>query len=89
MPSAVNEADLRHLYQLVEVQDGGPAWIHMMDRSLANMTYQAWRRDPPVGFVFFFEFFLYSFHVIQIQPFETYLYLFISNLESQSHSLCI
>lgn len=49
MPSAVNEADLRHLYQLVEVQDGGPAWIHMMDRSLANMTYQAWRRDPPTG----------------------------------------
>lgn len=47
--SAVNEADLRHLYQLVEVQDGGPAWIHMMDRSTPTMTYQAWRRDPPTG----------------------------------------
>lgn len=57
MSNAVNEADLRHLYQLVEVQDGGPAWIHMMDRSTTTMTYQAWRRDPPVGFhIFFFTF---------------------------------
>lgn len=49
VPAAVNEADLRHLYQLVEMQDGGPAWIHMMDRSTPTMTYQAWRRDPPTG----------------------------------------
>ncbi|KAL2902957.1 StAR-related lipid transfer protein 7 mitochondrial [Bienertia sinuspersici] len=49
VPSVVNEADLRILYQLVEMQDGGPAWIHMMDRSTPKMTYQAWRRDPPTG----------------------------------------
>ncbi|XP_057521391.1 uncharacterized protein LOC130801537 [Amaranthus tricolor] len=49
VPSAVNEADLKHLYQLVEEKDGGPAWIHMMNRSTPTMTYQAWRRDPPTG----------------------------------------
>ncbi|KAI5656288.1 hypothetical protein M9H77_25081 [Catharanthus roseus] len=47
--SLVNQDDLRHLCQLVEEKDGGPAWIHMMDRSTANMSYQAWRRDPENG----------------------------------------
>ncbi|KAF6159621.1 hypothetical protein GIB67_034583 [Kingdonia uniflora] len=46
---AVTEDDLDHLSQLVEVKDGGPAWIHMMDRSAPNMSYQAWRRDPETG----------------------------------------
>lgn len=55
MPSAVNEADLKHLYQLVEEKDGGPAWIHMMNRSTPTMTYQAWRRDPPVGLLCLFS----------------------------------
>ncbi|GMH09608.1 hypothetical protein Nepgr_011449 [Nepenthes gracilis] len=45
----VNEADLRHLWQLVEMKDEGPSWIKMMDRSTANMSYQAWRRDPQTG----------------------------------------
>ncbi|KAF8379909.1 hypothetical protein HHK36_027374 [Tetracentron sinense] len=43
------EQDLEHLCQLVEVKDGGPAWIQMMDRSTPNMSYQAWRRDPETG----------------------------------------
>lgn len=47
--SIVNEDDLRHLHNLVEEKDGGPAWIQMMDRSTSNMTYQAWRRDPEVN----------------------------------------
>lgn len=41
--------DLQHLWQLVEVKDGGPPWIQMMDRSTPNMSYQAWRRDPKEG----------------------------------------
>ncbi|KAL0331579.1 UNVERIFIED_CONTAM: hypothetical protein Sangu_1703400 [Sesamum angustifolium] len=47
--SLVNEDDLRHLHRLVEEKDGGPAWIQMMDRSIPNMSYQAWRRDPETG----------------------------------------
>ncbi|CAK7357464.1 unnamed protein product [Dovyalis caffra] len=41
--------DLEHLCKLVEVKDGGPAWIQMMDRSTPTMSYQAWRRDPETG----------------------------------------
>ncbi|PIN24195.1 START domain-containing proteins involved in steroidogenesis/phosphatidylcholine transfer [Handroanthus impetiginosus] len=47
--SLVNDDDLKHLHNLVEEKDGGPAWIHMMDRSTTNMSYQAWRRDPETG----------------------------------------
>lgn len=46
---AVNTGDLMHLWRLVEEKDGGPSWIHMMDRTLPTMRYQAWRRDPPNG----------------------------------------
>ncbi|KAF8641581.1 hypothetical protein HU200_067771 [Digitaria exilis] len=46
---AVNTADLMHLWRLVEEKDGGPSWIHMMERNLPTMRYQAWRRDPPNG----------------------------------------
>lgn len=46
--SVVNVDDLKHLHNLVEEKDGGPAWIQMMDRSTPNMSYQAWRRDPEV-----------------------------------------
>eukprot|EP00262_Sarcandra_glabra_P017226 TRINITY_DN582_c0_g1_i2.p1 TRINITY_DN582_c0_g1~~TRINITY_DN582_c0_g1_i2.p1 ORF type:complete len:436 (+),score=40.66 TRINITY_DN582_c0_g1_i2:187-1494(+) len=46
---AVTSEDLEHLCQLVEVKDGGPAWLPMMDRSLPTMCYQAWRRDPENG----------------------------------------
>ncbi|XP_061987745.1 uncharacterized protein LOC133706262 [Populus nigra] len=45
----VMEDDLEHLSKLVEVTDGGPAWIQMMDRSTPTMSYQAWRRDPETG----------------------------------------
>jgi len=45
---AVNTGDLMHLWRLVEEKDGGPSWIHMMDRTLPTMRYQAWRRDPKV-----------------------------------------
>ncbi|XP_022738015.1 uncharacterized protein LOC111290801 isoform X1 [Durio zibethinus] len=47
--SVVTEEDLKHLWQLVEMRDGGPTWIHMMDRYAPNMSYQAWRRDPKTG----------------------------------------
>ncbi|GAB4826110.1 hypothetical protein Ancab_008980 [Ancistrocladus abbreviatus] len=47
--AAVTKDDLLHLCQLVEVKDGGPSWIHMMDRSTPSMSYQAWRRDPKTG----------------------------------------
>jgi hypothetical protein len=46
---AVNTADLMHLRRVVEEKDGGPAWIHMMDRSLPTFRYQAWRRDIENG----------------------------------------
>ncbi|XP_077248402.1 uncharacterized protein LOC143888013 [Tasmannia lanceolata] len=47
--SVVTRDDLEHICQLVEVKDGGPAWIHMMDRSTSTMSYQAWRRDSETG----------------------------------------
>ncbi|CAL9203849.1 unnamed protein product [Musa hybrid cultivar] len=46
---AVTEEDLEHLCRLVEVTDGGPVWHKMMDKSLPNMRYLAWRRDPETG----------------------------------------
>ncbi|XVF10177.1 hypothetical protein REPUB_Repub07fG0160200 [Reevesia pubescens] len=49
LSSVVTEDDLKHLWQLVEMRDGGPSWIHMMDRSTPNMSYQAWRRVPKTG----------------------------------------
>ncbi|KAL6885468.1 hypothetical protein ACP4OV_010247 [Aristida adscensionis] len=45
----VTTADLVHLRRLVDEKDGGPSWIHMMDRTLPTMRYQAWRRDPENG----------------------------------------
>lgn len=45
---SVTREDVEHLCKLVEVKDGGPAWIQMMDRSTPTMAYQAWRRDPEV-----------------------------------------
>jgi hypothetical protein len=45
---AVNNGDLMHLWRLVEEKDAGPSWIHMMDRTMPDFRYQAWRRDPPV-----------------------------------------
>ncbi|KAL3846070.1 hypothetical protein ACJIZ3_003473 [Penstemon smallii] len=45
----VTDEDLKHLCQLVERKDGGPPWKHVMDRSVHNMSYQAWQRDPETG----------------------------------------
>lgn len=45
---AVTSEDLDHLCKLVEMTDGGPSWHQMMDKSLPNMSYQAWRREPEV-----------------------------------------
>ncbi|CAL1404403.1 unnamed protein product [Linum trigynum] len=45
----VIEEDLVYLHNLVEMKDGGPSWIQMMDRSTTGMTYQAWRRDIKDG----------------------------------------
>ncbi|XP_076951122.1 uncharacterized protein LOC143624308 [Bidens hawaiensis] len=45
----VGEDDLKHISKLVNEKDGGPAWIEMMDKSMANMSYKAWRRDPETG----------------------------------------
>ncbi|KAI4985971.1 hypothetical protein ZWY2020_018601 [Hordeum vulgare] len=39
---AVGKDDLVNLWRLVEGDDGGPAWIKMMEKALPNMTYQAW-----------------------------------------------
>ena len=33
---AVDTGDLMHLRRLVEEKDGGPAWIHMMDKTLPD-----------------------------------------------------
>lgn len=46
---SVTREDVEHLCKLVEVKDGGPAWIQMMDRSTPTMAYQAWRRDTETG----------------------------------------
>lgn len=55
LSSLVGDNDLEHICRLVEVTDGGPAWIQMMDRSTPTMSYQAWRRDPEVGLIFHFS----------------------------------
>ncbi|KAG0460632.1 hypothetical protein HPP92_020929 [Vanilla planifolia] len=47
---AVTSEDLKHLSDLVEATDDGPAWIQMMDKTMPNMSYKAWRRDPEVPF---------------------------------------
>ncbi|PKA47706.1 hypothetical protein AXF42_Ash014483 [Apostasia shenzhenica] len=47
--SAMTSGDLSYLSALVEVRDGGSAWIQMMDKTLPNMSYKAWRRDPEMG----------------------------------------
>lgn len=45
----VTEEDVEHLCRLVDMKDGGPTWIHVMDRSTPTMSYQGWRRDPKIG----------------------------------------
>ncbi|XP_062119974.1 uncharacterized protein LOC133834390 isoform X2 [Humulus lupulus] len=45
----VTVEDLEHLCQLVEMKDGGPTWIPMMNRSTPTTSYKAWRRDRKTG----------------------------------------
>lgn len=47
---AVKEDDLEHFCRLVKKKDGGPPWKHVMERSISDMSYQAWQRDPEVSF---------------------------------------
>ena len=46
---AVSTPDLMHLRRVVEEKDGGPAWTHIMDRTLPTFRYQAWKREPQNG----------------------------------------
>lgn len=48
--NVVTEEDLDLLCTLVDMKDGGPTWIQMMDRSTPTMNFQGWRRDPEVRF---------------------------------------
>lgn len=71
--------DLQNLLALVETTDGGPAWIHMMDKSLPSMSYQAWRRDHEACFVsvdcFQFGAGFFSFYHIQLS--NPFFFLFM------------
>ncbi|ONK71728.1 uncharacterized protein A4U43_C04F11750 [Asparagus officinalis] len=46
---AVTSEDLKHLFQLVEVTDGGPAWQQMMNKTMPGFAYRAWKREPETG----------------------------------------
>ena len=45
----VTTEDLARFMKMLDGTDGGPAWNIMMDKSVTDMTYQAWRRDPEEG----------------------------------------
>ncbi|XP_034197542.1 uncharacterized protein LOC117613004, partial [Prunus dulcis] len=47
--NAVTEEDLDLLCTLVDMKDGGPTWIQMMERSTPTMNYQGWCRVPEIG----------------------------------------
>ncbi|CAL9008942.1 unnamed protein product [Prunus brigantina] len=47
--NVVTEEDLDLLCTLVDMKDGGPTWIRMMERSTPTMNYQGWCRDPEIG----------------------------------------
>ena len=51
----VTENDLDHLLHLLVRRDGEMAWQGMMERSTLNMSYQAWRHEPEVGYYFVFD----------------------------------
>ncbi|CAI9118281.1 OLC1v1019825C1 [Oldenlandia corymbosa var. corymbosa] len=44
--NVVTENDLEHLLHLLDGKDGEMAWQSMMERSTANLQYQAWRHEP-------------------------------------------
>ncbi|WOL08899.1 hypothetical protein Cni_G17652 [Canna indica] len=45
----VNEKDLEHLVHLLDGKVGDTFWHNQMERTTANMVYQAWRHEPEVG----------------------------------------
>ncbi|KAK1271155.1 hypothetical protein QJS04_geneDACA013125 [Acorus gramineus] len=47
--NVVTEKDLEHLLHLLDGKLGDAGWQHQMERSTANMTYQAWRYEPEEG----------------------------------------
>lgn len=49
----VTESDLEHFLHLLDGKVGEVAWQNQMDRTTSNMSYQAWRLDPPVGAVIY------------------------------------
>ncbi|KAK1311202.1 hypothetical protein QJS10_CPA08g00186 [Acorus calamus] len=48
--NVVTEKDLEHLLHLLDGKIGDAGWQHQMERSTANMTYQAWRYEPEFPF---------------------------------------
>ncbi|KAG9143077.1 hypothetical protein Leryth_006334 [Lithospermum erythrorhizon] len=47
----VTDNDLKHLLLLLEGKDGEMVWQSMMERSTANMSYQAWRHETESGLI--------------------------------------
>ncbi|KAL6006846.1 hypothetical protein ACLOJK_032342 [Asimina triloba] len=45
----VTQKDLEHLRHLLEPRVGDSTWQSLMERSMPNMMYQAWRHEPEVG----------------------------------------
>lgn len=77
----MTEEDLEVLSELVDMKDGGPPWIQMMDRSTPTMTYQGWRRDPkvmvfPLTFAFLVNRFVELFD-FTIQLFQCFVVFFL------------
>ncbi len=46
----ITDEDLSSFMKQLDEADGGPAWQLLMERSATNLKYQAWRREPEVGF---------------------------------------
>lgn len=45
----VSTDDLLKLMNLMDGKDGGPEWQMFLDKSISDLKYQAWRRDPEVS----------------------------------------
>ncbi|KAI4345758.1 hypothetical protein L6164_012854 [Bauhinia variegata] len=45
----VTQNDLEHLLHLLEEKDGEMDWQNFMEKSIPNMSYQAWRHEPGIA----------------------------------------
>lgn len=45
----VTNEDLDKLMTLANGKDGGPEWQIFLDKSIHDLKYQAWRREPEVN----------------------------------------